>query len=161
MFPKMFLESLKQLPKGPKKQQFDFFWRKKNYFGRQEVNTVSIDKVLFFPSQDVKKCLEFLFRWLIWRTLEDLSSIILLRNGWQGKNELFDEIKIIFSNYLWARSFVEKLKNSSQKRNKIHEVTTFLSRDNFFLYPQSLIRFAFQTLLLIIATCYKVLSITS
>ena len=77
------------------------------------------------------------------------------------ENELFDEIKTIFSNYLWARSFVEKLKNSCQKRNKIPEITTFPSRDNFFLYPQSLIRFAFQTLLLIIAMCYKVLSITS
>ena len=49
------------------------------------------------------------------------------------ENELFDEIKTIFSNYLWARSFVEKLKNSCQKRNKIPEITTFPSRDNFFL----------------------------
>ena len=62
MFPKMFLESLKQLPKGPKKQQFDFFGEKKIILGDKRLILYQLTMYFFFLSQDIKKCVEFLFR---------------------------------------------------------------------------------------------------
>ena len=57
MFPKMFLESLKQLPKGPKKQRFDFFGEKKIILGDKRLILYQLTMYFFFPSQDIKNVL--------------------------------------------------------------------------------------------------------
>ena len=56
MFPKMFLESLKQLPKGPKKR-FDFFGEKKIILGDKRLILYQLTMYFFFPSQDIKNVL--------------------------------------------------------------------------------------------------------